>query len=165
MSAAAERRTLTAYTLYEGLMRAVSAGDPNEAMDIEGSEALTPQLLLGGQEPSPEEEDLWFRQRSRWGTRQLAVHTRHCIVLHHGQAASGGGCCLALPARTLGYQACVAVHIQGWMTARTHTGAQTPFALRAPVMHGLLWSTSCSASCSAQVHGGDGRLGQGAGGH
>lgn len=65
MSAAAERRTLTAYTLYEGLMRAVSVGDPNEAMDIEGSEALTPRLLLGGQEPSAEEEGLWFQERSR----------------------------------------------------------------------------------------------------
>ena len=65
MSAAAERRTLTAYTLYEGLMRAVSAGDPAEALDIEGSERLTPQLLLGGQEPSREEEALWFQERSR----------------------------------------------------------------------------------------------------
>ena len=68
ISAAAERWTLTAYTLYEGLMRAVSAGDPDEAMDIEGSEALTPQLLLGGREPSAEEENLWFQERSRWGT-------------------------------------------------------------------------------------------------
>ena len=65
MSAAAERRPLTAYALYEGLMRAVSAEDPAEAMDIEGSEALTPQLLLGGQEPTKQEEDLWFQERSR----------------------------------------------------------------------------------------------------
>ncbi len=65
MSAAEERRPLTAYSLYEGLMRAVNAEDPAEAMDIEGSEALTPQLLLGGQEPTKEEEDLWFQERSR----------------------------------------------------------------------------------------------------
>jgi len=65
MSAAAERRALTAYTLYEGLMRAVNAEDPTEAMDIEGSESLTPRLLLGGHEPSKEEEDLWFQERSR----------------------------------------------------------------------------------------------------
>ena len=67
MSAAAERRPLTAYSLYEGLMRAVNAEDPAEAIDIEGSEALTPQLLLGGQEPTKEEEDLWFQERSRRG--------------------------------------------------------------------------------------------------
>ena len=48
LSAAAERRTLTAYTLYEGLMRAVNAEDPAAPMDIAGSQALTPQLLLGG---------------------------------------------------------------------------------------------------------------------
>ena len=65
MSAAAERRTLTAYTLYEGLMRAVNAEDPAAPMDIEGSQALTPQLLLGGQEPSGQEEDLWFQERTR----------------------------------------------------------------------------------------------------
>ena len=65
MSAAAERRPLTSYALYEGLMRAVSTEDPAQAMDIEGSQALTPQLLLGGQEPTREEEDLWFQERSR----------------------------------------------------------------------------------------------------
>ena len=65
MSAAAERRPLTAYALYEGLMRAVHAEDPAEAMDIAGAEALTPALLLGGQEPTSEEEDLWFQERSR----------------------------------------------------------------------------------------------------
>ena len=65
MCAAAERRPLTAYALYEGLLRAVHAEDPAVAMDIEGSEALTPALLLDGQEPTREEEDLWFQERSR----------------------------------------------------------------------------------------------------
>ena len=78
MSAAAERRALTAYTLYEGLMRAVNAEDSTEAMDIEGSEALTPQLLLGGHEPSKEEEDLWFQERSRYKIFIYSHVPSHC---------------------------------------------------------------------------------------
>lgn len=91
MSAAAERRSLTAYTLYEGLMRAVNAEDPSVAMDIAGSETLTPRLLLGAQEPSKEEEDLWFQERTRcWVSRLQPCYgwnTWHhtCAVVSHLQ--------------------------------------------------------------------------------
>ncbi len=63
----ARRRTLTAYTLFEALMRAVAAdeeGGGNAAMDVDGLE-LTAGKLLGGQEPSKQEEDMWFQERSR----------------------------------------------------------------------------------------------------
>lgn len=94
MSAAAEGRPLTAYALYEGLMRAVSAEDPAEAMDIEGSETLTPQLLLGGQEPTREEEDLWFQERSRCVFLLCVWHAAFCTVWqvqlqHHGRVCRG----------------------------------------------------------------------------
>jgi hypothetical protein len=65
MEAMAGRRTLTAFTLYEALMRAVSSVDGAAApMDVDGVE-LTPQKLLGGQDPSAPEEDLWFKERTR----------------------------------------------------------------------------------------------------
>ena len=70
LAASGARRTLTAYTLYEALMRAVSAdGDADvagEMAPIEGLDrAVTPAALLGGQEPSAPEEHLWFRERTR----------------------------------------------------------------------------------------------------
>lgn len=68
MEAMARRRTLTAYTLFEALMRAVAAdeeGGGDAAMDVDGLE-LTAGKLLGGQEPSKQEEDMWFQERSRW---------------------------------------------------------------------------------------------------
>ena len=93
MSAAAERRALTAYTLYEGLMRAVNAEDPAEAMDIEGSEALTPHLLLGGNEPSKEEEDLWFQERSRCAY----LHMFSCAIIFCHASSVGFPCRFLLP--------------------------------------------------------------------
>ena len=91
MSAAAERRPLTAYALYEGLMRAVSAEDAAEAMDIQGSEALTPQLLLDGQEPTREEEELWFQERSRCGPC-CVWHAYFCEIRQVHLPHYGGVC-------------------------------------------------------------------------
>lgn len=68
MEAMSARRTLTAYTLYEALMRAVSAPPEDggaAVMEVDGTE-LTPQKLLGGNEPNQHEEDLWFKERTRW---------------------------------------------------------------------------------------------------
>lgn len=65
LEAIAGRRTLTAYTLFEALMRAVgSEGADEAAMDVDGVE-LTAAKLLDGQEPSKQEEDMWFHERSR----------------------------------------------------------------------------------------------------
>ena len=47
-------------------MRAVAADDADgAAMDVDGVE-LTAAKLLGGQEPSKQEEDMWFNERSRY---------------------------------------------------------------------------------------------------
>lgn len=69
----AARRTLTAYTLFEALMRAVGSEDGEEAaMDVDGVE-LTAAKLLGSQEPSKDEEDMWFHERSRCGTCSVLI--------------------------------------------------------------------------------------------
>lgn len=69
----AARRTLTAYTLFEALMRAVAAEDADgPAMDVDGVE-LTATKLLGGQEPCKQEEDMWFNERSRYSIA-FSVH-------------------------------------------------------------------------------------------
>ena len=94
MGAFSARRTLTAYALYEALMRAVSA-DPGgageaEAMQVKGLDrAVTPAALLGGREPSAPEEHLWFAERTR---------CRHCSAT----AFLGALCCYPAQGRMLG---------------------------------------------------------------
>ncbi|KAK9867398.1 hypothetical protein WJX84_001490 [Apatococcus fuscideae] len=63
LQAASGRCLNNAFTLYESLMRAAAG----EAMELDGTkqEASMDQQLLSGQEPSAQEEDMWFRERNR----------------------------------------------------------------------------------------------------
>ena len=71
MAASSGRRTLTAFALYDGMMRAVGGAADDEADQamLENAEGMSPAVLLGGQEPSAAEEELWFAERNRWGQR------------------------------------------------------------------------------------------------
>ena len=86
MAAFSARRILTAYTLYEALMRAVADGDAGgadpEAMRIEGLEGnVTPAALLGGQEPSAPEEHLWFSERTRCRCLPWRMRPVHVVAM------------------------------------------------------------------------------------
>ena len=61
LSEQAARRFAAAFQLYEGLMTAVS-DEATDAMEAVGG-GMTAAELLGGKEPSKEEEDQWFVER------------------------------------------------------------------------------------------------------
>ena len=92
MAAFSGRRTLTAYVLYDGLMRGVGGGgEPDQAVDmrLEGAEGVTPATLLGAREPSEPEERLWFQERSRCRSLLAPLLARWCCACLFAQP----GCC------------------------------------------------------------------------
>jgi hypothetical protein len=65
------RKTQNAFSRFEKLMQAVNpegeeGAEPMETNEEGGEPLLSPEMLLGGQEPSQAEERLWFCQRSRF---------------------------------------------------------------------------------------------------
>ena len=103
---------LAAYALYEGLMRAVSARDPAQAMDIEGSEALTPQLCWAAR--SPAQRRRTSGSRSAAGGGDPAGRSAQCILCTPASHSScGKGELLPGPAHLqAGTSATVAVHLK-----------------------------------------------------
>jgi hypothetical protein len=102
------RKTQNAFSRFEKLMQAVNpdgeeGAEPMEIDEEGGEPLLSPEMLLGGQEPSQAEERLWFCQRSRfcppWQAisflRKFSIEGGFCQGVGEGEIKTHSGdiCC------------------------------------------------------------------------